>query len=77
MPFVTISPMAELEGTTVSGDVRIYAPITSADAALRSVTGRLRTSGVSIQPGAVPIGLSSVSGNLEINSSLTSAHEEE
>lgn len=70
-------PLDKLEGTTVSGDVRIYAPITAADATLRSVTGRLRTSGVSIQPGAAPIGLASVSGNLEINCSLTSAHEEE
>lgn len=66
-------PFDKLEGTTVSGDVRVYAPMEQIDASLRSVSGRIRTSGVSIQSGAPTASLTSVSGDFEINCSLRAA----
>lgn len=72
-----VRPFEKLDGTTVSGDVRLYAPVNRVDAALRAVSGRLRTSGVSIQEDAPRAYLSSVSGNLEINCSLQAAANEE
>ncbi len=63
-------PFDKLEGTTVSGGVRVYTPMEQVDAALRSVSGRLRTCGVSIQSDAPTAMITSVSGDFEINCSL-------
>lgn len=62
-----IAPFDRLDGVTVSGSVRVYTPVFEADAVLRSVNGRLRTSGVSITEQAPLIHVKSVSGDLEIN----------
>lgn len=62
-----IAPFDRLDGVTVSGSVRVYTPVFEADAVLRSVNGRLRTSGVSIVEKAPLIHVKSVSGDLEIN----------
>lgn len=70
-------PFEKLEGMTVSGSVRLFTPMTAADAALRSVSGRLLTRGVSIQANAPEARVSSVSGNLEINCSTAATYEEE
>ena len=52
--------------TTVAGAVKLYAPIHQADALLRAVTGRVRTSGVSIADGEHQVRGTTVSGDLEI-----------
>ncbi len=70
-------PFDRLDGLTVSGGLRIFAPMDKVDAALRSVSGRLLTRGVSIQPGAAEARVTSVSGDLEINCSTAATYEEE
>lgn len=67
----------KLEGISVSGSIRVDAPISAANAALRSVSGRLLTKDVSIQPDAPEVRVSSVSGNLEMNCSTAATYEEE
>ena len=63
-------PFDRIEGNAVSGDVRISAPIRKAHISFRSVTGPLRTSGVSIVEEAPPVTLASVSGGLYVHTSL-------
>lgn len=72
-----VRPFEKLEGISVSGSIRINAPMNAANAALRSVGGRLLTNGVSIQPDAPEVRVSSVSGNLEMNCSTAATYEEE
>ena len=62
-----VAPFDRFDGMTVSGDIRLYTPVTEADALLRSVNGRLRTSGVSIVEQAPAIHVKSVSGDLDIH----------
>ncbi len=61
-----LSPFEEITATSVSGDVSIDAPIEVCDAVLRSVAGRIRTSGVSILEGAAKVRVTTVSGGLDI-----------
>lgn len=68
-------PFDKLDGATVSGNIRVNAPMTQADAVLRSASGRIRTNGISIQQDAPPATISSVSGNFELNCSLQAADE--
>lgn len=70
-------PIDKLEGISVSGSIRVDAPMADANAALRSVSGRLLTSGVSIRPDAPEVRVSSVSGDLELNCSVAATYEEE
>ena len=70
-------PFEKLEGASVSGHMQLFAPMDCINASLRSVSGRLLTQGVSIQPGAPEARVSSVSGNLEINCSTAATYEEE
>lgn len=63
-------PFEKLDLTTVSGDVDVYAPLTQADIAVRAVTGRVLTSGVSIVQSAPQIRGASVSGNLAVHCNL-------
>jgi len=70
-------PFEKVEGISVSGDVRLFTPMTCADAALRSVSGRLLTRNISIQHGAPEARMNSVSGNFEINCSTAATYEEE
>lgn len=72
-----IRPFSRLDGMSVSGNLRLFAPMDRADAALRSVSGRLLTRGVSIQHDAPQARVSSVSGNLEISCSTAAIYEEE
>ncbi len=65
-----VSAFDSLEGSTVSGNIRVTAPISRADASLRAVSGRLYTEGISIAPDAPRIALSSVSANVQLISSL-------
>lgn len=70
-------PFERLDSLSVSGDLRLFAPMEQVDAALRSVSGKIRTRGISIQPEAPVARSSSVSGNVEINCSTAATYEEE
>ena len=62
------SPFREISATSVTGDLAIDAPVAACFAALRSVAGRLSTSGVSILEEAdCAVHFTSVSGNLDIS----------
>lgn len=61
-----VSPFEEITATSVTGDVVIDAPVEACDAVLRSVAGRIRTSGVSIVEGAAKVRVTTVSGGLDI-----------
>ena len=63
-------PFERIEGNAVSGDVRISVPMRKAHVGFRSVTGPLRTSGVSIVDEAPPVSITSVSGGLYLSTSL-------
>jgi len=62
-----VDPFEKIEGNTVSGNIRLYAPITEADATLSSLNGRVRTSGVFLKENAPAIRINSISGDLEIH----------
>lgn len=72
-----LQPFTRLDALTVSGNVRLFTPMDRVDAALRSVSGRLLTRGVSIQHDAPQVRVSSVSGHLEISCSTAAIYEEE
>lgn len=63
-------PFQSLEGSTVSGNVLVNAPLSEANVSMRSVSGKLRTRGVSITDEGAPVSLGSVSGNLELINTL-------
>ena len=63
-----VAPFEELTLNTVTGDLIVGAPIDECDAVLRSVSGRLRTSGVSNVEGAISrVKAISVSSDLDIS----------
>lgn len=64
------APFRRVEGTTVSGDMTIHVPVEALDAAVRGVSGRVRTSGVSLVDSGDFVRLNSVSGDLVIISTL-------
>lgn len=70
-------PFERLDCVSVSGNMRVFAPVEYVNASLRSVSGRLLTRGVSIQHGAPEAKATSVSGNFEINCSTAATYEEE
>lgn len=59
-------PFAELSLNSVSGDLCVDAPVAVCDALLRSVSGRVRTSGVSIGDAPARIRAVTVSSDLDI-----------
>lgn len=62
-----LHPFQSITANSVTGDVAIDAPIEACDAVLRSVSGRIRTSGVSIIEGAAAkVQITSVSGGLDL-----------
>ncbi len=73
----TTRPFTRLDGLLVSGNLRLFTPMDRVDAALRSLSGRLLTRGVSIQHEAPPARMTSMSGNLEISCSTAAIYEEE
>lgn len=60
-------PIESVDATTATGHLTVSAPITEIKLTYHSVSGQLRTRGVALQKTGVPISLSSVSGDLEIN----------
>lgn len=65
-----IAPFEELTLNSVTGDLCVDAPITECDAALRSVSGRLRTGGISIAEGAAKLRATTVSSDLDMTCNL-------
>ena len=66
------APFNTVECNTVSGDVALFVPMGAVDVYHRTVSGRLRTAGISLQEGMPSIRLTGVSGNLEVSSTLMS-----
>jgi len=63
-------PFEELTLNSVTGDLCVDAPIILCDAALRSVSGRIRTEGVSIVEGGPKIRATTVSSDLDISGTI-------
>ena len=64
-----LAPFREISAASVIGDLAIDAPIAACTAAVRSVSGKTTTSGVSILEDAeAAVHFTSVSGNLDISS---------
>ena len=70
------APFTSVECTTVSGDVALFAPMAAMDAIHRTVSGRLHTAGLSLQEGAPPVRITSVSGNLELSNTVMALENE-
>lgn len=60
-------PFQEVSMSSVSGSLTIEAPIDACDAVLRSVSGRIRTNGLSNVEGAAKIRAATVTGNLDVS----------
>lgn len=65
-----IAPFKELTLNSVTGDLCVDAPVTEADVVLRSVSGRIRTSGISIVEGAARLRATTVSSDLDMTSNI-------
>jgi hypothetical protein len=65
------APFEELSLNTVSADLSVDAPLYEVDASLRSVSGRLHTGALPLAEGAPRIRAVSVSGDLDVSSTLT------
>ncbi len=65
-----LSPFEELTLNSVTGDLCVDAPVILCDATLRSVSGRIRTEGVSIVEGGPKIRATTVSSDLDITSTI-------
>lgn len=65
-----LTPFEELTLSSVTGDLCVDAPVTACDALMRSVSGRIRTNGVSIVEGAAKIRATTVSSDLDVTSTL-------
>lgn len=65
-----LNPFDTLSIRCLTGSTTVYAPFTSADAALTSVKGHLLTDGVSVQSDAPRIRMLSVTADLQVIASL-------
>lgn len=65
-----VAPFEELTLNSVTGEMCVDAPITECDAVLRSVSGRIRTSGVSIVEGADKLRATTVSSDLDLTCNI-------
>ncbi len=61
-----LASLQRVEAASVAGNIALAIPLATADAALRSVSGQLRTENVSIGSGAPVIRVTTVSGCLDI-----------
>lgn len=64
------APFRKVDGNTVSGDLELLAPIDNVDASLKSVSGRIHTSGVVLKEGGSTVRVSGVSADLSVISTL-------
>lgn len=65
-----VAPFEELTLNSVTGEMCVDAPITECDAVLRSVSGRIRTSGISIVEGAAKLRATTVSSDLDLTCNI-------
>lgn len=65
-----VAPFEELTLNSVTGEMCVDAPITECDAVLRSVSGRIRTSGISIVEGADKLRATTVSSDLDLTCNI-------
>lgn len=65
-----LAPFEELSLHTVTGDLRVAAPITACDATIRSVSGHIHPEGVEIAEGAAKLRAVTVSSDLDISCNL-------
>ena len=65
-----VAPFEELTLNSVTGDICVDAPISTCDASLRSVSGRIHTTGVSIVEGAAKLRATTVSSSLDMTCNL-------
>lgn len=65
-----VAPFEELTLNSVTGDLCVDAPILDCDAVLRSVSGRIRTGGISIVEGAPRLRATTVSSDLDMTCNL-------
>lgn len=65
-----VKAFEELTLNSVTGDLCVDAPITECDAVLRSVSGRIRTSGISIVEGAAKLRATTVSSDLDMTCNI-------
>ena len=60
------APFEALTLNTVTGDLRVAAPVTECDAAIRSVSGHIHAEGVDLVEGAAKLRATTVSSDLDI-----------
>lgn len=65
-----VAPFEELTLNSVTGEMCVDAPVIECDAVLRSVSGRIRTSGVSIVEGAAKLRATTVSSDLDLTCNI-------
>lgn len=65
-----VAPFEELTLNSVTGDLCVDAPITECDAVMRSVSGRIRTSGISLAEGAAKLRATTVSSDLDMTCNI-------
>lgn len=65
-----VKAFEELTLNSVTGDLCVDAPITECDAVLRSVSGRIRTSSISIVEGAAKLRATTVSSDLDMTCNI-------
>ena len=65
-----VAPFEELTLNSVTGEMCVDAPITECDAVLRSVSGRIRTSDISIVEGAAKLRATTVSSDLDLTCNI-------
>jgi len=65
-----VKAFEELTLNSVTGDLCVDAPLSECDAVLRSVSGRIRTSGISIVEGAAKLRATTVSSDLDITCNI-------
>ena len=61
-----VQPFDRVDITAVSGDVTLHVPMDKLETLLRSVSGRIRTSGVSLVQDAPSVHITGVSADLEV-----------
>lgn len=59
-----IHPFERIDANTVTGNLRLEAPVNTVCAKYRTATGKLRTWGVSLQDAGLPVSMNTVSGDL-------------
>ena len=64
------APFETLSLNSVTGDLRVDAPMSECNALLRSVSGRIHTSGVSILEGAPRLSATTVSSDLDLTCTI-------